>query len=350
MASKFKRGHCWYVKYKDAAGRWKNKAVGRSASALEAENVRRVYDAQELNQRHGVAVRIASAGLLADIEHFKTVILPRSCIGREKVKRSKRREQVVIENFVAWLRPLRIDSYQSVTETIMHEYFDYLVNHGRAARTRFEERRVLNRFFKWAIAERHTNTNPIATIPSPRPENKKPRFFTIEELNKIWDGSEEPYKSMFRFLFLTGLRIGELGNLEWSDYLRDQKLLLIRVMEGNKTKRELTVPLNAGAVKILDSLQRGETDNYIFHNSENGKASNNKIYKYLKRVMAEQKPPILNASPHTFRHSCASHMVINGVSLYVVRDILRHKSIKESEIYAHLSSEATRAAVDKLTV
>lgn len=60
------------------------------------------------------------------------------------------------------------------------------------------------------------------------------------------------------------------------------------------------------------------------------------------------KLKIHDASPHTFRHTFASHLVIVGVSIYVVKELLRHASVKETEIYAHLAKETTRSAVEKL--
>jgi integrase len=118
-------------------------------------------------------------------------------------------------------------------------------------------------------------------------------------------------------------------------------------MEGNKTKREEIVPLNISALRIIE-LRRGVNDSrYIFTGLDGVKLRNSRIYNMLSSVL--KKHNITNASPHTFRHTCASHLVIKGVSLYVVRDILRHASIKETEIYAHLSKEAVATAIEHIS-
>lgn len=110
--------------------------------------------------------------------------------------------------------------------------------------------------------------------------------------------------------------------------------------------------MNADAVAIIEDQRKRisspDSHRYIFVNDHGRKMDNANIYRALKVVMKHAK--ITNASPHTFRHSCASHLVIKGVSLYIVKDILRHASIRETEIYAHLSKEATRTAIDLLTV
>jgi integrase len=119
---------------------------------------------------------------------------------------------------------------------------------------------------------------------------------------------------------LTGLREGELCNLKWSDYVESEKFIVIRVMEGNKTKREGKVPLSPDAVSILteqrDNRQSPDSYIYIFTNDHGFKLDNANIYRHLKVIAKNEK--ILDAKVHTFRHTCASHLVIKGVSLYIV--------------------------------
>lgn len=354
MASKFKRGKTWYVRYKDVDGLWKNISCGPEATASDAEFIRNTWAAKEMNARHKAPVRKVDVELFAAFEEFRKNILPRSDIGRVKVRRSIRREQVVIENFVKWAKVNSVFDIHDLTEHKMREYFDHLEEKKKSARTRHEERRVLAKFFKHAIAENFCSFNPISKIPNPKPSIKRPRFFSESELKDIFGAAKQPYNRIFRFLYFTGLRIGELGNLEWTDILEPQALAVIRVMEGNKTKREETIPLSTGALQViseqrsqLSESSTADAKRFVFTNAERLKLDNDNIYRNLKRVMIEKK--ISGASPHTFRHTCASHLVIKGVSLYVVKEILRHASIEETEIYAHLSKEAIRTAIEKLS-
>jgi integrase len=75
-------------------------------------------------------------------------------------------------------------------------------------------------------------------LPLPKLETKKPRYFSEEELSNIFAEAIEPYRTIFKFLYLTGLRIGELENLEWLDFNERQRYITIRVTDKNKTKRE----------------------------------------------------------------------------------------------------------------
>ena len=125
--------------------------------------------------------------------------------------------------------------------------------------------------------------------------------------------------------------------------------MIIRVKAGNKTKREEFVPLSPEAMEIVNKrYNSGESDTYIFLNKDGRQLSNDNIYRNLKRFLNNQNIP--HASPHTFRHSCASHLVIKGISIYTVKEILRHKSVKETEVYAHLSNMAVKNAVEVLWI
>lgn len=225
----------------------------------------------------------------------------------------------------------------------------------RSASTITKHRQILINFFDWSIARTYSVESPMGLIRNPKREMKAPRFFSMEELDVIFAESKSPYTDIFKFLYLTGLRIGELGNAEITHFIESTKSLRIPILEGNKTKRECMQPLNKDAILIIkrqekyrEQFETPDARKYIFVNSEGTKLDDANIYRNLSTVLSRCK--IQDASPHTFRHTCASHLVIKGVSLYIVRDVLRHASIRETEIYAHLSREAIRGAIALLTV
>ena len=97
-----------------------------------------------------------------------------------------------------------------------------------------------------------------------------------------------------------------------------------------------------------------EPKQFIFINEHGNQLDDDNIYKNLKRTFKRINEnedidfTIDNASPHTFRHTFASHLVNSGISIYIVKELLRHKSVKETEIYAHVSNEATKKAVEQI--
>ncbi|MCP4648617.1 MAG: tyrosine-type recombinase/integrase [PVC group bacterium] len=347
MAKSYKRDGIWYVRYKDRDGRWRKKSCGKKAIKADAEFLVQMYGAKEMNYRHKAPVKIINVELLEAIKEFRDTVIPIG-IRVDKEKSSIIREQTIIDLFSDYLKDNSIKSFKEIMEKTIRGYINKRFQDGRKANTRVKDRRILNRFFSWAVKQSYCAENPVESIEGVKIIPKHPRYFTEEELKKIFVASKDPYTDIYKFLYLTGIRIGELGNLEWRDYNEKQKYITIRVMPGNKTKREETVPLNNDALEILRKRKAAkDNDTYIFVNAEKNKLDNANIYRNLKRILKHRK--IKDASPHTFRHTTASHMVIKGISIYTVKDVLRHKSVRETEIYAHLSEDAVRKAVESLS-
>jgi integrase len=226
--------------------------------------------------------------------------------------------------------------------------FDAMTIKGTSPSWMRTHRLVMNMFFVWAFEKGFCIKNPVE-VKNPKLIPKLPRYFSEEELQQIFEGASVTYKPLYKFLYLTGLRFGEASNLEWSDYDKARKHLIIRAMEGNKTKRDSVVQLNTSALAILEERNAAARagGRYIFTAPEGGKIRHTKVYGNLKKIL--DKNDIRDASLHTFRHTCASALAIRGVSLYTIKEILRHASFKETERYAHLSKEAVASAVEILT-
>lgn len=349
LATRFQRGGIWYIKYKDNSGVWKNISCGAAATANDAEIIRKNYDSKELLNRHKIAVRRIETNLLEQLEVFKETEIPRSLTGRPRGRKSIVRNKAIVKNFKFWCEEKKHKKYDDLTPAVMGDFFDSIAK--LAPSTLKKYRAILIQFFKWSIARSYCEIVPMDDIRAPKIDQPPPRFFTESEIKKIDEAAQSPYKNIFRWLYLTGMRIGEVGNMEWMHYIEHLKSLKIPVMEGNKTKREGLIPINKAAQKILDEQrllinEKDDSAKYIFVNPRGRKLDNENIYKVMKRILKDLK--ILDASPHTYRHTTASHLAIKGVSLYVIKEILRHKSIKETERYAHLSRDATRNAVEML--
>jgi site-specific recombinase XerD len=350
------KGHL-YVRYKDEDGKWKREACGQNANRSDADFLAKNKSAQELNYHHKAPVRIIASGLPQALSYFRENILPRSSIGIDKQQSSIAREQATVSHFIDFVEERCLRKFKSFDKEMAQIYMDTRKALGIKPKTLREERRLLRKFFTWAIKQNYCVENPTEELVIPKLTKKNPRYFSEAELSRIFAYATEPYLRIFKFLFLTGLRTGELTNLEWQDYNDEEHTLTIRVVAadkkkrtpGNKTKREESIPLTDDAIQILKQRKEAnESDTFIFLNQAGNRLDNDNIYRNLKVVLDNKNVKIKNAHPHTFRHTFASHLVIKGVSLYVVKELLRHASIKETEVYAHLSRETTRTAVQLL--
>lgn len=160
-------------------------------------------------------------------------------------------------------------------------------------------------------------------------------------MSTILKDADDTYAPIFNFLYLTGLRSSELCNLRWRDYNPDQNMLLIRGShderyEGNKFKNDTEIPTSSKVIEILKQ-QRGKHKEFVFTNTQGEKLRKNQIYKILRTILNRNN--IKDANVYTFRHTCASHLVIQGVSIYKVSKYLRHTSVKMTEVYAHLQPD-----------
>ena len=215
--------------------------------------------------------------------------------------------------------------------TSITHFYDYLLNHGEITK------------------------NPCSEIKMPKLEKKLPDYLTIEEVDNLLDiRASTAYdlrnKAMLEVLYATGMRISELCNLTMSNlFLEDG---LVKVM--GKGSKERLVPINDTAVHALDEylkfgrnvLLGTKTCEYVFISSRHSKITRQAFFKYIKKLCGE-KGIKKNISPHTLRHSFATHLLNNGADLRIVQELLGHSDISTTQIYTHLSNEKLEEEYDK---
>ena len=201
-------------------------------------------------------------------------------------------------------------------------------------------------FYNYYIKLGKISINPIDTIDSPKLEKKLPTYLTIEEIDKlldidIIDAFSARNKSMLELLYATGLRISELINLEFKNI--DLNDCIVRVM--GKGSKERIIPISDTAIKYLKiyvkdyrkKLVKKEINNYVYLNNHGKKMTRQGVFKVIKKRTSEigiKK----EVSPHTLRHSIATHMLENGADLRIIQEFLGHESISTTQIYTHLSN------------
>ena len=202
-------------------------------------------------------------------------------------------------------------------------------------------------FYKFLFLENEITTNPSDLIESPKIGKKLPEFLTIDEIDLLIQSIDRSKKegernlAMLEVLYGCGLRVSELINLKISEIYWKEGFIRI-IGKGNK---ERLVPLGKIAskhlkiyiqeVRVHQKNIKEEFIDHVFINKNGTKLSRVMIFKIIKSL--KQKSGInKNISPHTLRHSFATHLVEGGADLRAVQEMLGHQSITTTEIYTHL--------------
>lgn len=237
-----------------------------------------------------------------------------------------------------------VNSSKDVSTEMLKEYL-YQLNLSNKSKSHYLT--VLKSYYSFLNKEGVIKNNPTNAIKMPKIEKKLPNYLTIEEVDKLLDiRLEKPTdyrnKAMLELLYATGMRISELTNLKLSQVDFDDDI--VRVL--GKGKKERTIPLNDTAIFALKEyindyrpfLLKLNTSEYIFINNFGNKISRQGFFKILKKlcVKAEISKEV---SPHTLRHSFATHLLNNGADLRIIQELLGHENLVTTEIYAHLQNQ-----------
>lgn len=202
-------------------------------------------------------------------------------------------------------------------------------------------------FYNYYIKLGNIKVNPIDVIDTPKLSKHLPTYLTIEEIDKLLDieindAFSARNKSILELLYSSGLRISELIGLEFKNI--DLNDCIIRVM--GKGSKERIVPINDVAIHYLKKyvkdyrhlLVKTEQNNYIYLNNHGKKMTRQGVFKVIKKITLE-KGIKKDVSPHTLRHSIATHMLENGADLRIIQEFLGHSDIGTTQIYTHLTNQ-----------
>ena len=213
----------------------------------------------------------------------------------------------------------------------------------------------LKAFFKYLILENLIQNDPVYLIESPRLSRKLPDTLNIYEINDLISAIDLSTaegmrnKAMLEVLYGCGLRVSELINLKISNLFLEIDFVKV-TGKGNK---ERLVPIGLEAIKLLNiylkevrihvSIKPGKED-YVFLNRRGNPLSRVMVFLIIKQL-AEKIGLKKIISPHTFRHSFATHLIEGGADLRAVQDMLGHESITTTEIYTHLDKAYLRDVI-----
>ena len=211
----------------------------------------------------------------------------------------------------------------------------------------------LRSFFDWMILEGLRPDNPCENVDSPKLGRYLPAVLSIEEVDAIIDSTDLSTakgirdRAILETLYGSGLRVSEAVNLRISDLYLEERFLRI-IGKGDKQR---IVPIGGSEARAIEAYLEVRTppagpeyDDILFLNRFGKSLSRVSMFKMIKEqaVLADIFKDI---SPHTFRHSFATHLIENGADLRAVQEMLGHESILTTEIYTHIDSSTWQAAV-----
>lgn len=270
-----------------------------------------------------------------------------------------------IKSYGEDLRSLRVDleehggcpSPSDMTTLHLRGYVSRLHELGLAKTTIARRLASLRSFFRFGRRDGWADSNPAKPLRNPRKSRTLPHFLSSEELDKLlrapkgkdWSGKRD--RAMLETLYSAGLRVSELVGLNDGDV--DTRAGLLRVR--GKGKRERFAPLGSFALEAVETYLDARTikwpnnrglDNPTFFNKMGGRltvrSTARMLEKYLKLADLDRR-----TSPHTLRHSFATHLLDRGADIRSVQELLGHKTLITTQIYTHVSTANLKAVYEK---
>lgn len=208
----------------------------------------------------------------------------------------------------------------------------------------------MRKFYQWLARQNIQKLNPMLEIDLPKKERRLPVALNQKEINDLLAQPDIKRKlglrdrAILETLYATGMRVSELINLELQDLHED--LGLVRVL--GKGSKERLIPISSVALHWIKQYQKevrdplilkaGQNDEHIFLNSRAKQLTRQAIWQMIKKY-CQSAGITKDVTPHTLRHTFATHLLENGADLRVVQEILGHSDISTTQIYTNLSQK-----------
>lgn len=238
-----------------------------------------------------------------------------------------------------------VEDISEIKRASFSKYTIFLANKGIKPSSITRKIASIKGFFRFLSANREISSNPALAISSPRIPKKLPKVISYDEIEKLLKNNlSVKEKAVFELLYATGLRVSELVNLSVKHI--DFKNNLIKttgkgskdrlVPIGKKAKEACLNYMKERELKIKTVLGSKAQADYFFINDKCGKISRQWVYNFIKKQGETINKSI---SPHTIRHSFATHLLENGADLRAVQELLGHSSVVTTQLYTHVSKK-----------
>jgi len=243
---------------------------------------------------------------------------------------------------------------QEVTPAILSDFMVYEAKQGIQARSQARMLSGVRAFYRYLLMDNLIDADPTRLVDYPKIGRKLPDVLTVQEIDSLLGAIDlslpegQRNKAMLETMYSCGLRVSELVTLRLSDLFFKESFIKVK---GKGSKERLS-PISDRAIHEINlymidraqqNIARGHED-FLFLNRRGKALSRVMVFTIIKNL-AEMIGLQKNISPHTFRHSFATHLVEGGADLRAVQEMLGHKSILTTEIYTHLDRDFLRQTI-----
>lgn len=253
-----------------------------------------------------------------------------------------------LELFNNYLKQEKITKIESINHNTIRKYLTDLHDKNYKSKTIARKISTLRSFFKYNLKNKTIKTNPMTLISNPKQEKTLPKYLKYEDLEKMINSIDTSSKEgiqnklIIELLYSTGIRVSELVNIK----LKDIKIKENQITILGKGNKERIVLFGKTAKTVLEQYikeykeyyQGNIINEYLLINKKGKPLTTNKIELIVKKITRECSLKH-NISPHTLRHTFATHMLENGADLKTVQELLGHENLKTTAIYTHVTNE-----------
>lgn len=244
-------------------------------------------------------------------------------------------------------------SLNLVTKRSLRKYLAHLYDCKKSTRTVLRRLSALRSFYNHALKEKWVEESPVEEIESPRKEKKLPISITYSQIELLFSQPDISTclglrdRAIMELFYSSGLRLSEVAGLNREDF--DEKNLILNIFGKGKKQRQAPITQTAATwiCRYLDHPEREEKDKKaIFLNQRGSRLTPRSIDRnfaaYFKKTGISEK-----ITPHTIRHTIATHWLENGMDLKTIQLLLGHTSLSTTTIYTHVSPKLKREVYDK---
>jgi len=261
-----------------------------------------------------------------------------------------------LHNFNQYLTSKGVTDFKQVDRLQLMDYLSTLTAAGKSRNSVIHAVSALRKFYRYLVQTHQLTINPMANIAAPKHAEHLPAVLTVAEVDRLLATPDTTNKyglrdrAILEVMYATGLRVSELVHLKLADLHLEMGL----IQTLGKGDKERIIPIGDVATDWINQylqtsrplLLKQRTSPYLFLNGHGGGLSRQAIWQKIKKYVALtgiQK----DVTPHTLRHSFATHILENGADLRVVQELLGHADITTTQIYTHISKKRLKNVYDQ---